>query len=123
MWGFGFGSKFSVFTRSKKLEALVRPTSKLQLHTLFLGTSSAFKKNIRLAQLLILSPQTCSTSKDDEVSPECLKLLAMLDEVERPEFRNIMDEAVSKLQAEDMKFRAEKKLKERVAGVGIGLGN
>ena len=42
----------------------------------------------------------------------------MLDEVERPEFRNIMDEAVGKLQAEDMKFRAERKLKDRVAGVG-----
>ena len=75
-----------------------------------------------MAQFLILSPQTCSTSKDDEVSPECLKLLAMLDEVERPEFRNIMDEAVGKLQAEDMKFRAERKLKDRVAGVGKGLG-
>ena len=49
----------------------------------------------------------------EEVSPECLKLLAALDEVERPEFKKIMEEAVGKLQAEELKQREARKLAER----------
>ena len=54
-----------------------------------------------------------SASKEDECGPELLKLIAALDEVEKQEFRAIVEEAIGQLEVE------EQKAKEKVAGLKV----
>ncbi|CAL1171562.1 unnamed protein product, partial [Cladocopium goreaui] len=42
---------------------------------------------------------------EDECGPELLKLIAALDEVEKPEFRAIVEEAIGQLEVEEQKAK------------------